>query len=248
MHVTIVLAPLDINLSGNSWTLAHGRVMPGFTQIPGIAEATAFALLSRREEQDGFEDAKDILKVKGIGPKTLESITNFMGEEDPFNLQVLGDKLMDMREQLGEGVAADESGFIMLPEPTHTAVEIPYERTGGGNIPVVFLGVVRSRNLKDLFEAHHSRTGTHLDPANVKDPMLNEWVVMLCEDDTDVVTVTINRWHYRRFKELIWSIAESEDLVLFRGYKMSRQSRRAIYANEFWIIDPDEEDSDDKSL
>jgi hypothetical protein len=63
---------------------------------------------------------------------------------------------------------------------------------------------------------------------------------MLCEDETDVITVTCTRWKYSKFKDLIWSIREGQDLVLFRGHKMAGQSRRAIYISDMWVLDPDE--------
>jgi len=237
----IPIRQLDINFSYQQWTLFEGNVYPGFQQVPGIGLKTADAIVDYRDSIGGwFNEFEELLKVKGVGPKTLEVIDDFYAKPDPFKLSLLREKIEDMRQELARGVD-DGSGVFNLPCPTHTAEEIPYERTDSGNLPVTFLGVVRNRNLKDLFEAHHSRTGEHLDPNKVRDPHLNEWVVMFCEDDTDVVTVTINRWNYRRFKDQIWSIVPDQDLVLFRGYKMSRQSRRAIYVTDMWILDPEEE-------
>lgn len=238
---SIPVKSMNLNKSDKNWTLDdEGAIRPGLVQVKGIGDKTADALLSRREEVGRFDDWDDVAEVKGIGPKTIELMREFATNADPFNLNVLSEKVDEMRKALEEGID-DGSGVFSLPTPTHTAEEIPYERTEG-NVNVVWLGVVRDRNLKDLFENHHSRTGQHLDPANVKDPHLNEWVVMTCEDETDVVTVTINRWRYRSFKNLIWSIKPNEDLVLVRGYKMGVQARRALYVTDMWVLDTSEDD------
>lgn len=238
---SISVAGLNLNKSGPSWTLQEdGRIYPGFIQITGIGEKTASALLSRREEIGRFNNWDDVAEVHGIGPKTINLMEEFAWNPDPFNLSVLGDKIEEMRDELRNGID-DGSGVFTLPVPTHTAEQIPYERTPS-NVSVVWLGVVRERNLKDLFENHHSRTGQHLDPSKVKDPHKNEWVVMTCEDETDVVSITVNRWRYEQFKNRIWSIKANEDLVLIKGYKMGVQARRALYVTDMWILETDDEE------
>lgn len=237
----VKVSPLDVNHSEMSWTIYDGALLPGFTQVPGIGDKTAGTIVDYRSEHGDYASVNDLKAIRGIGPKTLELLEKFSEDPDPFNLTLLSDKLEAMRTALETGVPQDDKGHFFLPTPTHKASDIPYERSEGSNIPVTFLGVVRNRNLKDLFESHHSRTGNHLDPHSVKDPHLNEWVVMLCEDDTDVVTVACTRWNYRKFKDLIWSVRENEDLVLFRGHKMASQSRRAIYIQDMWVLDPDDE-------
>lgn len=233
---------LNLNRAEAKWSLGERGIMPGFTQIKGIGDKTALALLSRREELGGFETWKDVQSVGGVGPKTIELMEDFIYSEDPFNLRVLGETLGAVRDELRGGVY-DETGVFTLPKPTHLASEIPYERTDG-NVQVTWVGVVRDRNLKDLFENYHSRTGKHLDPDDVKRPDLNEWVVMNCEDDTDVVTVTVNRWNYSVFKDRVWSLKPNEDIVLFRGYKMGIQARRAIYVTDMWILEMEDDDDD----
>jgi DNA polymerase III subunit alpha len=238
----IEVKPLRLNHSGFTWTLdsQDKSILPGFTQIPGVGTVTAHAILDRRADLERFDTWAQVQSTKGIGPVTINTIKSFISDEDPFNLQVLGEQIEETRAQLVEGID-DGSGVFYLPQPTHTAAEVPYDRTPT-NVSVVWLGVVRSRNLKDLFENYHSRTGEHLDPNKVKDPDLNEWVVMQCEDDTDVIVVTIDRWKYRRFKERIWSITPNEDLVLIKGYKMGKQARRAIYVIDMWILTSEESD------
>lgn len=234
------IRPLHLNKSDRTWTMEGNSIRPGFEQIKGIGEKTATRLLARREELGKFSSWDEVLEVHGIGPKTIELMQDFISNPDPFNLSLLADKIDEVRAALAEGVV-DDSGVYMLPAPTHTASEVPYERTER-DVPVVWLGVVRERNLKDLFELHHSRTGNVLDPQDVVRPDLNEWVVMTCEDDTDMCVVTIDRFKYNKFKEQAWSINPNEDLILVRGVKKAIQARRAIYVHDMWVLETVEDE------
>jgi hypothetical protein len=103
---------------------------------------------------------------------------------------------------------------------------------------VVWLGVLQHRNLRDLFESNFARTGVALDPADVKDPHLREWVIGIGADDDEVITITWDRWRYPRFKRSIWGIKFNHDLVLIRGTKKGFQARRAVYVREMWVLEP----------
>ena len=230
---------LHLNRCGKVWTPDGNAIRPGFSQVKGIGGKTADAILAKREELGGFEGWEDLTSVKGVGPKTVDALTDFVYDDDPFGLTLLTETLDKVRKELANGID-DGSGVFSLPVPTHTAAEVPYERTDR-DVEVVWLGIIRERNLKDLFELHHSRTGEHLDPAKTRDPHLNEWVVMTGEDDTDIVVVTVDRWRYKKFKERAWGLALNKDLVLVRGLKKKVQSRRAIYVTDLWVLDPEED-------
>jgi competence protein ComEA len=42
--------------------------------LPGVGDKTAQAILDYRAANGPFRDVKDLLKVKGIGPKKLEKM------------------------------------------------------------------------------------------------------------------------------------------------------------------------------
>lgn len=228
-----VKAP-HMNKSDTNWSIDEGCLRAGFVQILGVGDKTAAALLHRREELGGFDGWGDVQSVHGVGDKTIIAMQDFISSPDPFDLELLNKKLQEVRDLLERGAFGD------LPVPTHRSVDIPYERQPY-NVEVVWLGVIRDRNLKDLFELHHSRTGEHLDPTTTKDPHLNEWVVMMGEDDTEPVVVTINRWRYNSLKESAWNIKLNHDIVLVRGLKYGVQDRRAIYVTDMWVFDPEGE-------
>ncbi|SEP90994.1 helix-hairpin-helix domain-containing protein [Piscibacillus halophilus] len=48
------------------------------TQIPGIGEQKAKAIIQYREEHGYFNSAEDLLNISGIGKKTLERIQEFI--------------------------------------------------------------------------------------------------------------------------------------------------------------------------
>ncbi len=239
---------IRLNVSGETWTADPDDphvILPGYKQIEGIGDKTAEAILLERERVGRFADWPDLLQIKGIGPATLNSIMDFWENEDPFDLNLLSETLDKVRKALAEGVIEQDEfwQYQRLPAPTHTAAEVPYDRTER-DVEVVWLGVVRERNLKDLFELHHSRTGEVLDPKDAKDSHLQEWVVFTCEDETDQLVVTIDRWRYPQMKERAWSIEPNKDLILVRGLKRRFQARRAVYVTNFWVLDTSEEEND----
>lgn len=61
---------IDINSAG--WV--------EWTQIEGIGEATANKIVADRESNGAFKSIDELLRVKGVGPKTLEKMRPFLRE------------------------------------------------------------------------------------------------------------------------------------------------------------------------
>lgn len=246
----IRIGSVSLNYSQVSWSIEGDAIIPGFQQIKGIGEKSAPWIVNYRDDVGWLDDWDDLLNIKGIGPKTVESVVEFSERDDPFGLHVLKDKLDPVRKLLTGGVTVQDEYWheYDLPLPTHCSEEVPYDRSDG-DVEVVWLGVIRDRNTKDLFELHHSRTGEHLDPSTVKRPELKDWLVMTGEDETDVLVITIDRWRWPKFKKEAWDLRLDEDVVLIRGLKKGFQARRAIYVTDWWILemedDEEEEELDD---
>ena len=50
-------------------------------KLPGVGKKSAAAIVAYRTEKGEFKTPKDLLKVKGIGKKTLEKIQNLVSFE-----------------------------------------------------------------------------------------------------------------------------------------------------------------------
>jgi DNA polymerase III subunit alpha len=228
-HGMRVLPP-DVKRSEMDWkAVGKDGLLAGFRQIHGIGETMAEKILEYRATE-GVSRWGNLTEIKGVGPKTIAKIQEFVNKEDPFEVLKLHRILEGVRDEIRSGVLG------RLPVPTHNSVEVPYAR--GEDTEVVWIGKIVHRNLRDLFEVHFSRTGETLDPEEVKHPELNEWVVMLGQDEEDLLTITVDRWKYPRFRKALWSLKLDDDVVLIRGVKRGFQSRRAIYVSDLWVIRP----------
>jgi DNA polymerase-3 subunit alpha len=207
----------------------------GLTQIRGIAEKIAPVLLDFRESFLRLNDTiewDDYLAVSGIGPAKIAAFKEFSADDDPFGVYRLGIALKKVRWHLYE-----EGEITGLPYPSSKSEDVPYENIRGQH---VWAGFVIDRNLKDIYELHRSRTGDELDPATVKEPQYVNYVVITGEDETGPLVITVHRYGglYERFKDLIWDMDVKRDVLLVKGYKRS-EYRRAIYATDLWVINPD---------
>jgi DNA polymerase-3 subunit alpha len=234
----IQILPPEIGLSAMHWLPeAVGgspiAIRAGFAQIPGIGESTGQAILDWRDTKKQMEIGGwyDLKVIKGIGEATIEKIMAFVAAEDPFDVYRLHRTIETTKKAIENGELAG------VPIPTHTSLEVPYSR--GQDTEVVWLGQIIHRNLRELFEVNFSRTGVPLDPESVKRPDLNEWVIMLGQDEDELLTITIDRYKYPQFRKAIWKIDLNHDMVVVRGVKKGWQSRRSVYISQMWVINPD---------
>lgn len=217
--------------SGAGWEYAEGMIVAGMEQIPGVGAKTALAMDEYRKESHP-SSWDDYTEVKGIGPKTIEKIKEFVAQDDPFSIEGIDRTLDSVRELLDEGWGG-------MPKPTHTSVEVPYER--GQDQKIVFLGMPLDINLRDIFESNRARTGEELKRSEVRDPDKNEWVMILCTDGDEQVTIRVDRWRYPRFKKMVWGTRMGRDLLLIEGVKPGFRTAREIYVRKMWVIDPEED-------
>jgi DNA polymerase-3 subunit alpha len=214
----------------------QGVIRAGFLQVRGIGEKVS-ANIEEYIGEHGLKDWGDLQKIKGIGPKTVERIREFAESEDPFGALWLDRALAEVKKQL----AAGELGY--LPVPTHTSADIPYAR--GRDIPVVWLGCIHNRNVRDIFEYNRAK-GEEIDleamtigGKPIKDPQFNEWMVMVGDDEFDQMGVRVDRYKYPAFRRRLWDMRLGEDLLLVRGIKPGFLSTRQIWVHDLWVIDPE---------
>lgn len=236
----IDILPPDPILSQATWAIEGKALRAGLSQVSGIGEKITPTLLEHREafmqsagpgEHEQF-DWDNFLAVKGIGPKTVEKFAEFAAEEDPFGVYRLAKTLKAVRQWLWDH--GDERG---MPFPDSKSDDVPYDAIRGQH---VWLGFIKDRNLKDIYELHRSRTGEELNPNSVKEPQYVNYVAMLGEDETGPLNITVHRYGglYEKYKDALWDMDLKRDLLLVRGYKRS-EYRRAIYAKQVWVINPE---------
>ena len=213
----IEIAPPHINGKA-TWSVVEGEtgvLRAGFRQIPGIGEKTADVIEQIVEERPTeFQTWSDLLKVPGIGPKTVDTIQQFALSDDPFDLELTGRVLDELRAELRRG----RGPFRGLARPTHNSDGLP--RTGDHY--VTWLGIVKHRQYKDYLEDERARSGTDVEEIlnEMKDPHLLKSCVLQCYDDgDDEVYIRFNRWRYPRFKDQLEAIVPGQDIVLISGKK-----------------------------
>jgi DNA polymerase-3 subunit alpha len=222
------ILPYDLRESDLTWKReGEMGLRPGFDQIEGVGPKMAEKIVTWRDGVRNWNGVSwsSLISVKGIGPKTITKLVDFATAEDPFGIEKLDNMIASVKADLPR---------LKLPVPTHTAVEVPWER--GDDVEIVWLGVVVHRNLRDIFEVNRARTGEELDPSEVRHPELNEWMLMAGYDGTDLLSIRITRWKYERFKKLLWKIALDEDIVLVRGVKPGWRAAREVYVSDMWVL------------
>lgn len=68
----ITETPKDSSININTATIDD------FARIPGIGEEIAARIVAKRVEYNGFDSIPQLLKVKGIGKKTLDKIKRYL--------------------------------------------------------------------------------------------------------------------------------------------------------------------------
>lgn len=233
----IEILPPHPHHSQADWEIEGDALRAGLVQISGIGEKVAPRLLDFRETFLRINERPiewpDYEAVSGIGPKTIEKFEAFSADPDPFGVYRLGKSLRKVRRALWEF-----EDIMMIPFPSSRSEDVPYEGIRGDH---VWAGFVTDRNLKDIYELHRSRTGEELDPEKVRQPQYVNYVVLTGEDETGPLNITVHRYNglYERFKDLIWDMDVKRDVLVVEGYKRN-EYRRAIYATNLWVINPEE--------
>lgn len=225
------ILPVSLTESGMTWTRdGKGALRPGFDQIPGIGDSMAYSIMTWRDSRPTPPTGwRNLLEVKGIGDKKMATIAEFAESEDPFGVKRLDRMIEACRKDLPK---------LGLPMPTHTAIEVPYERAEDDQ-EVVWIGVAVHKNLRDIFEVNRARTGEELDPNEVRDPHLNEWMLLAGYDGTDLLSLRIDRWKYPKMKKRLWKIRMNQDVLLVRGVKKGWRTAREIKVVDMWVLDPE---------
>lgn len=228
----IAIKPPHPKHSGVSWKPAgSASLRAGWTQIPDIGPAKAEAIMSVNPQT-----FPDIVKAKGIGPKTLEKILAWLKPKDPF-------KLFDLEERIEEAKAQIGTLDGWIPMPTHEMVDVP-EKVLPEDEPVVCIGTPVVINLRSLYEINPATQRAKATPEETKDPELHEFCLIRVTDGTEQANFKIDRYDYPNDKERILSLVPRESLVVMQGVRMARIGFRFVHVSRWWIIGDEEGDEE----
>lgn len=246
----IRILPPDPGLSESRWTPVLpakgsdelGGIRAGFEQVPGVGDRTASAMLAYRSAFLGsLIGWEDFVAVKGIGEKTIDKIRAFAEDDDPFGLDLVGKVLRECREGL-----RTQTGFWRgLPKPTHTSEEMLSVKDGAR---VVWIGVAKEVEYKDLIEDQRARYGTSVEEilASNKDSHLRKWATIHAYDDgEEEVYLRFNRYNFPKFKTGLETIRPNADVLLIIGEK-NRGFGNSLKVKKMMAIDPEDEGDDDE--
>lgn len=219
----VEIRPPHPSKSDVTWKTGKRSIRAGFQQIPGIGEKMAPELKKAK-----LKTWDNLIDVKGIGPKKMETMTPFLEDDDPFDIYGLERSIQSVSAEIEAGKLDG------VPARTHTAKDI---EASTGALKVTWMGTILNRNIRDIFEVNKSQ-GRELDPKKVKDPHLNEWAMLTCEDDTDQILLEIDRWRYPAMKKAIFGFRQGTDLLLVEATKSGRSSMRKIKVKRLWVITP----------
>jgi len=244
----IKILPPDPEESAASWVPAREKkaIRAGFEQVPSIGERTASAMLEYREDIWMLNPNvpiswSDYTAVRGIGDKTMDKIQAFAESDDPFELDLVGKVLREYRIGL-----KDQVGFWRgFPKPTHTGeemVDLP------DNSRVVWIGVAKLVEYKDLIEDQRARFGTSEEEirANIKNGHLQKWATIHAYDDSEEeVYLRFDRYQFPKFKSGLEGIRPNADVILVIGEK-KKGFGNSVKVKKMAIINPDESDEGER--
>lgn len=246
-HGLSVIPPI-LNASHKTWhSVPSLGIVAGWQQIPGIGEKTADRIDLMRWGVDGiggqkFTSWNQLQEIPGIGPKTVQAMEAFATAHDPFGLT----RTQTTMDRVIEWASKNSS----VPTPLHTGTDIAaihmehrdFNKTKFEKGPrVVYAGIVKTREYKDIVEDTRSRTGREVADilASLKRPDLIKSCSLRCFDTTDEeIYLRINRWNFPRLKRTVESIAVNHDVVICIGYRIAGFGT-PVMVDKLWVINPD---------
>lgn len=237
--------------SGVTWQpvphIYKPAVRAGLTQLAGIAETRANAMVQYREEimavalspLDKARSAPwtwgEFSGVRGIGAKTIVKMREFAENPDPFGLLRVRTTLDNYRN----GIRAKRAGYRGLPMPTHNSGTVP----DGKVASLTWMGFCIGKNYQNAVEKIRTREGKDEEEIlkTLRDPHLLDSVVLRCMDDgPEDVYARIDRWTFPRLAAAVEEIILGEDIVIVQGYKRDNDFGVSIIVQDLWVIAPDE--------
>jgi DNA polymerase-3 subunit alpha len=243
----------DLNFSEANWRPHYytnmpnrymGMVMPGFCQIPGIAEATAADIIDWRVNlpwsdiptaDDWAVLALDKAKggCSGIGDITAEKIAAFVSKPDALGVNRTADQLSAFRKQLCAG-AFDNTGLPDAIDEYADSNDLP------GMTSCAFVGLVGNIVYRDEIETIRNKTGLDIETIRnqLDDPEKSKKATIFAYDEHGEIALRISRWQYPRLAGKLEAIKTDHHIIVVWG-KTYEYNANSIQVKNLWVLDPD---------
>lgn len=225
--------------SFRTWSVSKNQVVAGWTQLSGVGPALADKIIDAQLDGLKIERADDLLNVKGFGPAKVEALRTQLDSDDPFGLEHTRRALEAVRLSI-------RRRELILPRPTITSDGIQDLRP---RTRCVWVGMVRTREFKDIYEDERARTGDSLEDIRkrIRRPDLATACVLHCYDDGEEdVYLRIPRFDFPKFKEGIESLELESDIVHVVAQRGTGSFGAALYVLQMTVLDPDDDPEDEE--
>ena len=236
---SIDIRPPSLEHSGITWKPVDGAIIAGWQQFPKVGPTMAPRISAAAN--GGFTSWKQLEAIPGIGEKTTARMEAFTLERDPFGLYRTEKRLASVHRWLRRQKD--------VPLPTHdgdslTAMHVEPWKPGTRWKPgprVVYFGMVKRVEYKDIVEDERSRTGREVEDIlkDLKWPHLVKRATLHMFDTGDEeVYARIHRRDFPRLRKELERIHVNHDVVVVAGNRKAGFGT-PITAKQLWVIDPD---------
>jgi DNA polymerase-3 subunit alpha len=217
-------------------------LVAGWQQIPKIGATTAQRIEEAAGEY-GFDDWIELKQIPGIGDKTIARMEEWTLAKDPFGLYRTEKRLAAVNRFLrgkGKGAAplathnGEQLASIIVKQSDKANTWVPGPR-------VIYMGMVRKVEYKDIVEDERSRSGREVEEIlkEIRHPELIKRATLHCYDTSDEeVYARVNRWRYPKLLSKLAMIRPNRDVVVIIGNRISGFGT-PITVNNIFILDPD---------
>lgn len=216
--------------SQSIWSISNEQIWAGWQQLKGVGQVVA-TRIQEYAEQHPIQTVSDLLNVKGIGPKSVEKFRAQMESDDPFGLKRTERALQGIRQWISE------EGILQYPTVSSDDI-LDIE----GGTPAIWIGMVRLKEYKDIFEDERARSGRDLDEIkrSIDRPDLPTSCVLHCYDDGDEdVYVRVTRYNYPRLRRALERIRVGVDVIYVKAKKSKGGFGASLYADQIVVVDPE---------
>ncbi len=241
---SIDVRPPQREFSKATWTAVPGvGLVAGWQQVPGCGPKMAPRICEAFP--DGVGNWNDLMRVPGIGPKKILQMMAFSQATDPFGLYRTEKRLAAVRRWIKQQRS--------VPMPTHdgdqvAAIKVEKQDFTPGQKRkykpgprVVYMGMVRRVEYKDIAEDERSRSGKEMEQilAELYRPDLLKRATLHCYDATDEeVYLRINRFRFPALVRTLETIRANHDVVVCVGNRIAGFGT-PVMVDKIFVIDPD---------